>query len=110
IGVNSADAASSNNRNNRLGLQRKEECETSQLQKCMDLLQTLNKDYNLAFASTSEGLDKMCNTMQTGVKCVHTHVTRCFAQEKQKIFFQLLRGTEDVIQDLCEPGYFRERK
>lgn len=48
--------------------------------------------------------------MKTGLKCVYGHVTRCFDQKRRDIIYNLLQGTEDVINLLCTPGRFRERK
>ncbi|KAB7507370.1 hypothetical protein Anas_06432, partial [Armadillidium nasatum] len=84
-----------------------EECSTSRLQSCMNLLQTINKDHNLAFASTEEELLNMCSTMNTGFECVYDHVTRCFNKERRDLIYTLLQGTEDVIRLLCTPGDFR---
>ncbi|XP_068246192.1 uncharacterized protein [Palaemon carinicauda] len=84
-------------------------CEPSHLQQCMDLLQAINKDHNLAFASTEPELNKMCSTMESGLDCVHNHVTRCFDETRQRVIYQLLTGTEDVIQSLCTKGHFRDQ-
>ncbi|KAG7167331.1 hypothetical protein Hamer_G022799 [Homarus americanus] len=75
----------------------------------MDQLQAINKDHNLAFASTEKELSKMCNTMKSGLDCVHDHVKNCFEDSRQRVIYQLLTGTEDVIKSLCMQGNFREQ-
>ncbi|XP_045592110.1 uncharacterized protein [Procambarus clarkii] len=88
---------------------KQENCEPSFLQQCMDQLQAINKDHNLAFASTEGELNKMCSTMESGLDCVHSHVTRCFDESRQRVIYQLLTGTEDVIKSLCMAGSFRDQ-
>ncbi|XP_071527101.1 uncharacterized protein [Panulirus ornatus] len=87
----------------------KENCEPRHLQGCMNQLQAINKDHNLAFASTEAELNKMCSTMETGLDCVHNHVTRCFETSRQRVIYQLLTGTEDIIKSLCMAGNFRDQ-
>ncbi|XP_037793441.1 uncharacterized protein LOC119588875 [Penaeus monodon] len=91
------------------GVHKAKNCDAKYLQECMDLLQTINKDHNLAFASTEQELNTMCKTMRSGLECVHRHVTKCFDETRQRVIYQLLSGTESIIDSLCNKGSFRDR-
>ncbi|KAK8738468.1 hypothetical protein OTU49_003887 [Cherax quadricarinatus] len=47
--------------------------------------------------------------MKSGLHCVHNHVSRCFDETRQRVIYQLLTGTEDVIKSLCMAGNFRDQ-
>lgn len=109
IGAPWAWAGNPSGANTKGGVHKDKKCDAKYLQECMDLLQTINKDHNLAFASTEQELNTMCKTMRSGLECVHRHVTKCFDETRQRVIYQLLSGTESIIDSLCNKGSFRDR-
>ncbi|XP_076064806.1 uncharacterized protein LOC143038926 [Oratosquilla oratoria] len=103
-----AEISKNSHGSNRKHQQLEEDCNTSKLQDCINMLQDINEDHDLAFASTEPELNRMCDTVEKGLNCVHNHVSHCFDKDRQRIINTLLTGTDDVIKNLCTPGKFRD--
>ncbi|XP_023236714.1 uncharacterized protein LOC111635845 [Centruroides sculpturatus] len=81
-----------------------ENCDENSLQRCMQELNVLTNNQDLAFAHTEEELKTVCKHLQEAMVCVNRFTERCFDAEQQQIYQTLTRGAQQLLSDLCTDG------
>ncbi|CAL1261259.1 unnamed protein product [Larinioides sclopetarius] len=81
-----------------------ESCSTSELERCLVVLQSVAESDNLALATTKQELQLVCRKLQKGVKCIDDHSSRCFNSAQLRVYDSVVSESRQVIEDICIEG------
>ncbi|XP_067123777.1 uncharacterized protein [Centruroides vittatus] len=79
-------------------------CTLEEFHRCLNSLQSVTANNDLAFASTRQELLDVCRDLQESVLCVDDHMKLCFTPVQRKVFNQVVAGARQVIEELCVDG------
>ncbi|XP_053962132.1 uncharacterized protein LOC128865803 [Anastrepha ludens] len=88
---------------------RGEECGQEEFTKCAEPLEMLHltSEFSIGAAKKDE-LDKLCNELKKGVRCIQSYTRRCMPLQQRNQFNKLYHGTNQFIRDLCIKGEFQD--
>ncbi|XP_017481854.1 PREDICTED: uncharacterized protein LOC108370922 isoform X1 [Rhagoletis zephyria] len=88
---------------------RGEECGQEEFTKCAEPLEMLHltSEFSIGPAKKDE-LDKLCNELKKGVRCIQSYTRRCMPLQQRNQFNKLYHGTNQFIRDLCIKGEFQD--
>ncbi|XP_067629970.1 uncharacterized protein [Eurosta solidaginis] len=86
-----------------------EECGQEEFTKCAEPLEMLHltSEFSIGAAKKDE-LDKLCNELRKGVRCIQSYTRRCMPLQQRNQFNKLYHGTNQFIRDLCNEGDFQD--
>ncbi|XP_017481944.1 PREDICTED: uncharacterized protein LOC108370922 isoform X3 [Rhagoletis zephyria] len=67
----------------------------------------LTSEFSIGPAKKDE-LDKLCNELKKGVRCIQSYTRRCMPLQQRNQFNKLYHGTNQFIRDLCIKGEFQD--
>ncbi|XP_023240418.1 uncharacterized protein LOC111638878, partial [Centruroides sculpturatus] len=85
-------------------------CTLEEFHRCLNSLQSVTANNDLAFASTRQELLDVCRDLQESVLCVDDHMKLCFTPVQRKVFNQVVAGARQVIEELCVDGPIQQCK
>ncbi|KFM82627.1 hypothetical protein X975_23450, partial [Stegodyphus mimosarum] len=81
-----------------------EECTLHQLQGCLESLQSVTQNNDLALATTRSELLAVCSRLKESVLCVDEHMKHCFTATQRKVFNHVVAGARQFLLELCVRG------
>ncbi|XP_015911995.1 uncharacterized protein [Parasteatoda tepidariorum] len=85
-----------------------EECTLHELHACLESLQSVTQNNDLALVTTKEELLAVCRKLKDSVGCVDNHMKHCFSPTQTKVFNSLVSGARQFLSELCVIGPIQE--
>ncbi|CAG2176351.1 unnamed protein product, partial [Oppiella nova] len=82
-------------------------CSLSSFDLCLASIQEVTQNSSLAFATNRENLHLACRKLKEGVVCADNHMKNCTNRSQKNLFEEIVNGTKQVLNLLCQTGDFQ---